>query len=137
MKYINIDNTNSNIYKGGKEMKDKLKFIIPVVIAVVLITIIIIMNKGISEKECIGTWKITNDDKYYIQSMVLYKGGTGKGFGKGEDESGNHYWEISWEIKDNILNITVGSSVPTTTGYELEKNTITSVDGPYSYNKVK
>lgn len=133
-------------------MEQKTKKIDIKVIVIVAITIIAVIegiviftsnnkdnktNEKSLEESCIGTWKIVNDDKYYIQTIILYKGGTGKGLAKGKNEDSTEYYRLHWEIKDDILNIDTDGQGFFVTGYTIENNKMTSVDGKYIYNKVK
>lgn len=115
-----------------EKKKSKLKIIIPIAIAIVIIGIAIINNR-ITENDCIGTFKIANNDNHYVEKIVLYKGGTGKGFPK----DSNSGWQIEWEIQDNILNITLAYNGGIKTGFKVEKNKIISVDGEHTYIKQK
>lgn len=113
-----------------KTNKSKLKIIIPIAIAIVIIGIAIINNR-ITENDCIGTFKIANNDNHYVEKIVLYKGGTGTGFPK----NSNSGWKIEWEIVDNILNITLAYNGGIKTGFIVEKDRIISVDGEHTYIK--
>ena len=115
-----------------KKNKSKLKIIILITITIV-ITGIAIINNRITENDCIGTFKIANNDNHYVEKIVLYKGGTGEGFPK----DSNSGWQIEWEIKDNILNITLAYNGGIKTGFKVEKNKIISVDGEHTYIKQK
>lgn len=114
--------------------KLNLKIIIPIIVAIVAIIVVIVLITGNKEKKCIGTWKIANGDNDYYQTIILYKGGTGEMIGV------NNYGEerkntITWEFKDNTINIDNG--ILGVYGYTIKKDKITSVDGKHTYNKVK
>lgn len=105
---------------------------IVVIIAIVEGIIIVTSNKdnskelqeGLQAKDCIGTWQsITNKDF----TITLYEGGTGKQITLRNKEN-NSYTAITWEIKDNALNITVpyGWGSYSTTGYKVENGKMTS-----------
>lgn len=132
-----------------EKKKLNLKILPPVAVAIVALIIGIFIgifigmslvnnktNKGITEKDYIGTWKLTKSkyENWYIQTIVLYEGGTGKMFG----ESGrNGEYSITWELKDNVINIT-GGSANDTTGYKIDKITprvMTTLDGDFTYCK--
>lgn len=116
-----------------EQEKKKLnsKVIIQVVAIVVALVIGIFIgratmtSKGITEKDCIGTWKNTNKDN---DTITIYQGGTGQ-FGKGTGG-----YSLTWEIKDNILNITYSGF---TEGFDIEKDKMVSVNGKDTYIKVK
>lgn len=121
-----------------EKRKLNLKIIIPVVIAIVVAIVIGIFigraTMTTKEKDYVGTWKIDNNDDYYYQRIILYEGGTGKIIGI------NNYGEearspITWEIKGNTLNIDNG--IMGIYGYRIGKDTMTTVDGEHTYNKVK
>lgn len=120
-----------------KTNKSKLKTIIPIAIVIIAVIGIVIFasNKGtpgeLKEKDVIGTFKITNNDNYYVEKMTLYKGGTGTGFPK----NSNSGWKIEWEIVDNVLNITLAYNGGIKTGFIFEKDRIISVDGEHTYIK--
>ena len=90
-------------------------------------------NKETEPKEqCIGTWEIVDNPMWYLQKMELYEGGTGKGF---DNSQTNSWYTLEWEFSDDILNITVVGTLNLKTGYKLEGNTMTSVDGDFTYTK--
>lgn len=100
----------------SKKIDIKIIVIVIVVIIAVVEGIVIFASnsgtpKGLQAKDCIGTWKIANDNKYYMPTIILYQGGTGKGLEKDKES----YHTISWEIKDNILNLTIDGN--TIVGY--------------------
>lgn len=116
-----------------KSKKINVKIIVIIAIVVLAIGIIVIKNSELKEKDVIGTFKITNNDNYYVEKMTLYKGGTGTGFPK----NSNSGWNIEWEIVDNILNITLAYNGGIKTGFIVEKDRIISVDGEHTYIKQK
>ena len=118
----------------------ELMLIIAIVVLIVLVVAVISSNK-LSANQCIGKWeeiievdKINKWTRMYV--IELYEGGTGKITSRLITES-SYEWpnDITWEIKDNILNITENDG--TTTGYKLKNKILTTVDGNRSYNKVK
>lgn len=129
-------------------MEQKTKKIDIKIIIIIAITIIAVIEgiflftsnrennketiKGLSASQCIGKWeRIENNNKSVIE---LYEGGTGKSIINVDVKGFEHTTPITWKIKDNILNI---SDFGSTTGYKLENETITTVDGQHTYNKVK
>jgi len=98
-----------------KSKKIDVKIIIIVIVVIIAIVEGIVIftsnkptSKGLQAKDCIGTWQIVNDNKYYMPTIILYQGGTGKGL----ERNKNSFHTISWEIKDNILNLTIdGNSI--------------------------
>lgn len=108
--------------------KSKLKIIIPIIIAIVIVAVVIVIMGRTSNKDCIGTWIIDEQSTSYYISMTLYQGGTGKGTSKSGDTT-----PLTWEIKDNILNISSFNS--STSGYKVKGNEMTSVDGERKYIK--
>lgn len=126
-----------------KSKKIDVKIIIIVIVVIIAIVegiVIFASNnkdnketpKGLSASQIIGKWEsIKNNNKSVIE---LYEGGTGKYIINVDMKGFEHTSSITWEIKDNILNI---SHFGSTTGYKLENETITTVDGKQSYNKVK
>ena len=77
-------------------------------------------------KDIVGTWK-QEDVKWYL---VLYEGGTGKGYSDEKDfkETGYAPQEYKWEIKNGVINIT-NTLVNKTEEYKLEKDVLKSADG--------
>lgn len=134
-------------------MEQKTKKIDIKIIVIVAITIIAVIegiflftgnnkdnktNKISIEETCIGTWKIVNNDTYYLQTIILYKGGTGRGFlEKDKYENINTYYSLQWEVKDNILNIDTDGQGHFVTGYTIENDKMTSVDGKHTYIKIE
>ncbi len=117
-----------------KKLDIKIIIIAIVVIIAIVEGIVIITSKskGTKEQDIVGTYSIAQNNNYYIQTMELYKGGTGKGF---NTKSDSHY-TISWEIKDDILNITIKGAIrDDTTGYIVKGGILTSVDGEHTYYK--
>lgn len=83
--------------------------------------------------EIVNTWKIQNNPSYYYQIMVLYEGGTGKGFS--DLSKKDSYYPLSWEIVDNVVNISNANDKHFETGYKLENGVLTSVDGEITFSK--
>ena len=83
-------------------------------------------------KDIVGTWK-QKDVKWYL---VLYEGGTGKGYSDTKEfkETGYAPQEYKWEIKDGVINIT-NTLVNETEGFKLDKDVLRSVDGKDIYLK--
>lgn len=112
------------------EKKIDIKIIIIAIISIIAIVegiIIIKSNSGaIKEKEIIGTWESENKE---TSSIELYEGGTGKTGGT----------PLTWEIKENILNITENyyNFGTGTKSYKIENKTMTSVDGEKVYHKTE
>ena len=115
-----------------EKKKSKLKIVIPVAIVVIVVVGIVVLGTlgKLKEKDVIGTWTSAENNEYYWITFELYAGGTGKAYTLKNSRQSNI--GISWEIKDNILNIKTND---TTTGYKVEKNKITSVDGERIYHK--
>ena len=104
---------------------------------ILLICIYIIGITGCSNnlsKKCVGTWKNKNE-KYYF---TLYEGGTGYAYSDKEEFEATGYapQPLSWEVKDDIINITY-TLADRTEGYKYNKNTLTSVDEKSVYIKEK
>lgn len=122
-----------------KNNKEKELMLI-IAIAVLIVLVVVIASNKLSANQCIGKWEeIIEVDKINkwtsIYVIELYEGGTGKITSKSIGESYGSDYDITWEIKDNILNIT--DQYETTTGYKLKNKILTTVDGNRSYNKVK
>ena len=85
-----------------------------------------------SSKNIVGTWK-QKDSKWYL---VLYEGGTGKGYSDEKEfkETGYAPQEYTWEIMDGVINIT-NTLIDKTEGFKLEKEVLKSVDGKTIYLK--
>lgn len=127
--------------KEKKKIDIKIIIIVIVVIIAIVEGIVIFANnmgtsKGLQAKDCIGTWKL-NEGTYYLPTIILYEGGTGKGFYKDENDDG--FVSFTWEIKDNILNVTESSTFfgGTSQGYKIENGKMSSVTGKYAFYKVK
>ena len=104
-------------------------------IMVIILAMIMAMSLvacGGKKTEFIGTWEIVDNPTWYMQIMELYEGGTGKGFMESEADS---WYNLKWEFTDNVLNITVVGGFELTTGYKVDGNTMTSVDGDFTYIK--
>ena len=84
------------------------------------------------KEQCIGTWEIVDNPTWYMQKMELYEGGTGNGFEKNQTES---WYSLEWEINDDVLNVTVTGTYDLETGYTIEGDTMTSVDGDITYTR--
>ena len=91
----------------------------------------------------VGTWKyyyeLTEASVYYenvgdkcVQTIELYKGGTGRIYWYNEtaDHEGSNV-PLTWEIKDDIVNITYDIGVVCNKGYEYDYETdkLKTVDG--------
>lgn len=114
-----------------KSKKIDIKIIVIVIVVIIAIVegiVIFASNKqtpkGLQAKDCIGTWEST---KYKDLTMILYEGGTGKRITANTIEGG--YTNITWEIKDNVLNISVPYFFDnhTTTGYKVENGIMTNL----------
>lgn len=116
-------------------MKKSSKIIIITAIVAVLAIagIVIFLNRGVSANNCIGTWEIVNNDTYVMPTIVLYKGGTGQGLERNDNKG---FYPITWEIKDNVLNVTA-SGTRFTFNVDKKENTIKSMQGSLVYKKVK
>lgn len=143
-----------------KEKKIDVKIIVIVVVVIIAIVsgiFILVNTKGLSASKCIGKWDEENSIDIKAR-IVLYEGGTGKYYYSIEDEeeNTNDYDYLNWEIKDNILNIKRQTKIvknvkmqgtkitnydreieERTTGYKIENDTMTSLDGKRIYHKVK
>lgn len=101
------------------------------------------------KEQCIGKWQIVNGEPFDALSIELYEGGTGTAVKRASYTSDKDTGEIideeiydspiEWEIEEEVLNITsksiVGDSIKT--GYKVDGNTMTSVDGKLTYSKVE
>ena len=63
--------------------------------------------------------------------MELYKGGSGAQF----NYKGEKTFDLTWEIEDDVINISMGRHASSFTGYTLENDTLTSVDGSQIFKK--
>ncbi len=93
---------------------------------------------NLSSKSVIGTWEKVDGDVFELEYIVLYDGGSGKAYNDKEEFETTGYapQPLSWEIKDNVLNITY-TLVNKTTGYKMDtKNKqLISVDEKTIYKK--
>lgn len=116
-----------------KKIDAKTIIIIVITIIAVIEGIVIItgnkgndkeLQEGLQAKDCIGTWQNIKSKDFTI---TLYEGGTGQQI-TAENIKNNTYTAITWEIKDNTLNITFpfGFGSYTTTGYKVENGIMTS-----------
>lgn len=85
--------------------------------------------------QIIGTWEIVNSN-YSVSKMVLYKGGTGKGY-ESTMTDGSTYYSLAWDIKDEVVNISLDPTGHFVTGYTLEEGELVSVDGERHYKKIE
>lgn len=106
-----------------EKKKSKQMIILSIVLAIVVIIAIVegiviftsnSKNKDngtLTSESCIGTWKTLDNTTMCsnVETFILYQGGTGKGImtNKPEDKG---YYAIKWEVKDNILNISLDST---------------------------
>ena len=109
-------------------------------ILTILLSVIFILGLTgcMNSQNIVGTWEKVDGDIYDQKYIVLYQGGTGDAYSDKEEFETTGYapQPISWEIKDDVLNITY-TLVNKTTGYKLNKkdNQIISVDGKKIYQK--
>lgn len=134
---------------NSKKSNKKLMIIITIAVVVLLIVGILGFiignivggntnnNKTSIKDLCIGSWKVENNSKVWntIEIITLYEGGTGKGKIVGKNEK-DGYYSLSWEIQDDVINITYGDMFSVTKGFKIENNVIKSVDDQYIYTKV-
>ena len=103
------------------------------ILSVLLIGIIVVgltgCGKNTISKKVVGTWQRVEGNGFI--SIELYDGGTGKIY-----RIDGSYDNITWEIKDDVLNIV---NYQTTIGYKLSKNNnqLISVDGTTKYERRK
>lgn len=92
-------------------------------------------TNGLTDKEVIGTWEWKNFDEQGpangVTHMELYEGGTGKG--TNSEMTDGSYYSITWEINDNVINVTA-SDAPAI-GLKLVDGKLVTVDGTATYTK--
>lgn len=83
----------------------------------------------------VGLWEIEDPKSIAdngVYKMNLYAGGTGDGY---DNNSGTY--SLTWEIKDDVINISQNNSGMFVTGYTLEGDNLASVDGKKNYKRVE
>ena len=71
------------------------------------------------------------------RDIALYKGGTGDGQDYLKGSKPDATWSISWEIVDDVINISWGTGLPKGFTYDKATDTLRSVDGTIVYTRVK
>lgn len=93
-------------------------------------------GSGLTEEQCIGTWEWSKESTGFglmgIETLELYKGGTGKGYASYYQNG--QYAELSWQITDDLLKVSLTSD-PSSLVFELDGNTAISTDGENIYIK--
>lgn len=85
---------------------------------------------------CVGTWewdfKASESNDWGVETMELFKGGTGKGTNSMCSEG--EYYPLTWEVKDDVLVVSFEAD-PLSCAFELDGDKLTSTDGKLIYNK--
>ena len=85
---------------------------------------------------CVGTWKwdfkASESNDWGVETMELFKGGTGKGTNSMHSEG--QYYPLTWEVKDDVLVVSFEAD-PLSCAFELDGDKLTSTDGKLIYNK--
>ena len=99
-------------------------------------------NKLSNDKIIGSSWEfykdLSNNSEYYINTMEFYKGGTAKGFSEEDKVSKKSWYDLTWEIKDDCLCISLQNvhGGPTITAFELDGDYLKSTDGQVCFVKV-
>jgi len=100
-------------------------------------------NEPDYETFCIGTWESNeyfaqSDGKRYKRIIDIYEGGTGwfQIYNVSDNAKGTSL-PATWELNDDIINITWDGFSKQTEGYKIDfdNNSMKSVDGKYTLNK--
>ena len=113
-------------------MKKILTFALVVVTALSLCA----CGAKLTSESCVGVWKldVANSDanSFAVETMELLEGGIGKGtISQMTDGS---YYPLVWEIKDNVLEVSLDMS-QISYSFQLNEGTLSSTDGKIFYTK--
>ena len=85
---------------------------------------------------CVGTWKwdfkASESNDWGVETMELFKGGTGKGTNSMHSEG--QYYPLTWEVKDDVLVVSFEAD-PLSCAFELDGDKLTTTDGKLIYNR--